>query len=415
MRKSARLQSSSSASLSTLIQELVDDEEDDEVFDLSNSNEIDDDLEAIDPDDYSVLLDKKGASKRMQRKVQSSDSETDELNSETESYDGKINPVKVSSSRLKPRSKRIGTYVPPLENSSGIDGRLLSSRNEWKRFLKSQNELIKRKNRLFRTEICSDSSIIVNQIDGISYCTTRFIQDDLLDAKLTISVKSESESKTIIKEDIYSDNGKTALVNTGKPVISICFCQCELCCSSTSEFLIFVSSSSEISVFSVAASSSAGIESLKRIGRISFPSEQVFKSMCVVGRALSICTDTNVYFVNCDSFHTQSKKKFNCQLNTPSGPLFTDHGMSISTHSWKGNYIAIGTSLGEVCVFDLRMKEIFRIALPADCKINSLDWSDQFIILIGGNFSKVFSIDLRDPFVIETEVSSLCNNLIIIN
>lgn len=298
----------------------------------------------------------------------------------------------------KKKINRNGPYVPPLEI---INENLLSSRGEWKSFFEEENPRIKRKNRRYKTVMFPSLSDF--NLDLITMSSFRTINGKWTKRPLKLFVNNNEIS---LIDDTLIVDGKIANFNTGNPINSINFCKCIECkrgSPAPSKILIYAVSPEKISLISVEISKKEGIKSIKEFGKILPPESENFKTVCVVESILSASTNNSLYFLNCETFHQEK-----IDIILEKGPqIISESSNLISCHSWTGKYFAIGTISGRVHVFNSLLEEIYQISVKSDSMICSVDWRDTFTILIGGNFSKIFSIDLRDPFIIETEVSTL--------
>lgn len=305
------------------------------------------------------------------------------------------------STTTKKKISRNGPYVPPLELI--IIENLLSSREEWKTFFDEENPKIKRGNRKYKT-IMFPSNESFN-VDIAEMSPFRVADRKLVKRALTLSLNNNIIS---LLDDPFIIEGKFANFNFGSTIISINFCKCISCKRGTDKIFIYSVSSERISIILVELSKKEGIKSMKEVGQILAPEVENFKTVCVVESILSASTENSIYFLNCENLHQEG-----IDIILEKGPqIITESPNSITCHSWKGKNIAVGTISGRVHVFNILLKEIYQISVKSDSKICSLDWRDDFTILIGGSFPKIFSIDLRDPFIIETEVSTLGNNRI---
>ena len=301
----------------------------------------------------------------------------------------------------KKKINRNGPYVPPLEN---LNTNLLSSCEDWKSFFEDENPRIKRKNRRYKTVILPSIEIL-NVDKMITMSSYRLINEKVMKRPLKLLLNNKEIS--LINDDLII-NGKIGNLNIGNSINSIYFCKCIECkrgspISKSDKILLYAVSPERISIISTEISKKEGIKSIKEIGKILPPKFENFKTVCVVESILSISTDNSIYFLNCEIFH---QKEIEIILEK-GHQIISESSNLISCHSWKGKNIAIGTISGRVHVFNYLLEEIYQISIKSDSMICSLDWRDDFTILIGGNFSKIFSIDLRDPFIIETEVSTL--------
>lgn len=309
-------------------------------------------------------------------------------------------PKSPKKNASKKKIRRTGGYVPPLETFPGLDGNLLSPRAEWKLFFEEENSKIKRRNRHYNTIMLSQNeTIAVERVKNSSF--SNFDESRKLVKKpLKISFGNDSIN---LFDNYFVKEGKIACYNVGTLIFSISFCNCLDCKAATGTILIYAASAEVITILSAKLSKKEGIISLKEIGQVLRPESESFKSICVVGSILSIASDSSLYFLNCDLLHREGTR-----IILEKGPkIITESSNLISCHSWRGKHIVVGTISGRVHVFNSSLKEIFQISVKSDSAIYSLDWRDNFTILIGGNFSNIFSIDLRDPFVIEVEVSAL--------
>lgn len=305
------------------------------------------------------------------------------------------------STTTKKKINRNGPYVPPLEL---IIENLLSSREEWKTFFDEENPKIKRRNRKYKTVMFPSNENF--KVDIAEMSPFRVADRKSVKRALELSLKNNIVS---LLDDPFIIEGKFANFNVGAAIISINFCKCISCKRGTDKILMYSVSSERISIISVELSKKEGIKSMKEVGQILPPEAEIFKTVCVAESILSASTENSIYFLNCETLHQER-----IDIILEKGPqIISESPNLISCHSWKGKYIAVGTISGRVHVFNIFLKEIYQISVKSDSKICSLDWRDDFTILIGGSFPKIFSIDLRDPFIIETEVSTLGNNRII--
>lgn len=328
-----------------------------------------------------------------------------ELESDADSVmNDEISSSKSPKKQTKKKFKRAGGYVPPLEtNIKDVTGNILLSREGWVKFLKYQSSQIKRSNRRYKTVMMNlenETNIRISPL--ISSCN-----------EIETNIPRKSPLKLIhgnISHDLidhsYSIDGKVTLYNSGSSITCLCFCKCPQCIEHDSNVLIFVASLESISVVSVEVSNESGIKSLNTLCRIFPPKSEFFKSICSQGSVLSLSTNKSLYFFNCDSIHQQSENRDIVLCESKTSPTITD----ISCHSWRGNNVAVGTLSGRFHIFNpVTMNEILQLSIAPNCAIYSVDWCDDCAVVICGSFSKIFSIDLRDPFVIETVVSTLGN------
>ena len=307
----------------------------------------------------------------------------------------------------KKKIKRANGYIPPLElttNEFGGKEMIFLSHEQWDQFLKDQKSKIKRKNRRYKT-IMTNAEIIGNGTQNIPSSSTFSVSKRGASETKAIKVLLNNITQEFVEDSLLID-GRLAIHNTGlSSIFSVCFCKCSSCARNASVVTIFVASSTAILVISVEVSNQVGIKSsANEICRIVPPKKESIKSVCEHESFLSFSTNRDVYFLNCSDIHRQDMYNIISVRESNHSPLLTD----ISCHSWRGKYIAVGTLAGRVHVFNpTTMKEILQTSVQPNSAIYSLAWSDDNTIFIGGNFSKIFSIDLRDPFIVETEVSTL--------
>jgi hypothetical protein len=314
-------------------------------------------------------------------------------------------------STTKKKINRNGPYIPPLEL---INTNLLSSREEWKSFFEEENPKIKRKNRRYKTVMFPSNENEDFNVNLVVMSSFQSINQKLLKKPLELSVNNNRIS---LLNDSLIVEGKLSNFNVGNPIISINFCKCTNCKRGSDKILIYAVSPKIISIMSTEISKKDGIKSMREVGQILSPEAESFKSVCVVESVLSASTENSIYFLNCETLHQEG-----IQIILEKGiQIIAESSNLISCHSWTGKNIAVGTISGRVHVFNGLLNEIYQISVKSDSMICSLDWRDDFTILIGGNFPKIFSIDLRDPFIIATEVSALgkktsfsCNLFIVI-
>lgn len=325
--------------------------------------------------------------------------------SESESEPESVASEKPSATRspkkqTKKKLKRAGGYIPPLEtNPKDFMGKVMSSRNEWHQFLRDQSNQIKRKNRRYKTFMMEPGN------------ESNFLPVFSSFNKSKIMKTKKAPLKLMIKENIHdlidesiSFDGKVSFYSTGSPISSLCFCKCNQCTGITSIVIIFVQLLDSIEVISVELSNNDGIKSMNTISHILPPQSEFSKTICSHGSALSISTNRGLYFLNCDLFHQDKVPNNIALLESKNFKNLSE----ISCHSWKGNNVAVGTLSGRLHIFNSEnWTEIFQQSILSNSAIYSLDWKDEYTILIGGSFPKIFSIDLRDPFIVETEVSTL--------
>ena len=223
--------------------------------------------------------------------------------------------------------------------------------------------------------------------------------------------ENETETETELTDNSLILDGKIAHFYSGLEIFSVTYCTCTNCIGvdgSDQTVLIFVGSSKSISVLCAEVCKEKGIKLLKETGCIIPPNEEEFKTMCTFGSVLSVATSKSIYFIDCQELH---RNNFTFVLafdeNKNINSFIPEESNSITCHSWKGKHVALGTLSGRLHIFNLNRQEIFQTSICSESTIFSLDWQDEFTILIGGNFPKIYSIDLRDPFLIETEVSTL--------
>lgn len=324
--------------------------------------------------------------------------------------------IKLNKSNTRKKLKRAGRYLPPLEHSE-IMGNLLSSKEEWKNYLNSENADIKRQNRKFKTAIIDDMIYIDANIKSQNF-SSYIINTPLTTTDSYIFAEpikfTHSESNISLSENTHYISRNTTVFNTGASVFSIRFCGCPICSESTNfggYILIFSASSHKIILISAEIDKKNGIKNLQKIGSIVPPNSEMFTSICVFNSTLSITTEISHFFMNSQEFHKYDPI-FECVLNRNSR-LIPVQSCDISCHSWKGKHIVVGTLSGRIHVFNTELQEVFQTSLASKSAIYSIDWCNDFSFVIGGNFSKTYSIDLRDPFIIETEVSTLGKILIL--
>ena len=323
-------------------------------------------------------------------------SESDTIVSETE---GSPKKNVTSSPSGKKKLKRIGGYVPLLEQFPGINENLMSSASDWTEYIIEQNSNIKRKNRHYRTNIFEDRVDNEVPIDKIKFSPFHLINSSTEPARSSLNLFFNEESTELTSNALIVD-GKVANINTETCNSFICFCECKKCKSDPKNIILFAGSNNVLKVEKLNVSKEKGILSITQIGTIMPPKAELFKSVCIYNSILSISTNRSLYFIDCKDFH--DKSAFKVILNASNFAI-----PDIACHVWRGKHIAVGTLSGRLFIFNALLQEIFQISVTPGAAIYSLDWTDEFKVVIGGNFSKIFSIDLRTPFLIETEASTL--------
>lgn len=331
-----------------------------------------------------------------------SDSGEDEVScSESSISETKVSQMKkaIDLTLGKKKMKRTGGFLPPVDQFPGIKGNLLSSASSWVEFINEHNSNIKRKNRRFKTAMLEIRKDEDEQIKKIVFSPFQALIPNTKFNEMHIKLL---ENNNFYKLSTHSSiiDGKTGNINTGASNNCVCFCECNNCKSNAEHIFLFAGSTEMVLVFKAKISKKLGILSTEKVGTILPPKSESFKSICPHNSALSISTNRSLYFIDCKGFHNQSPLEI---ILNESDQLISD----LSCHSWRGNHIAVGSLSGKVFVFNILMQEIFQISVISGSAIYSLDWIDEFTIVIGGNFSKIFSIDLRDPFLIEIVASTL--------
>ena len=322
--------------------------------------------------------------------------------------------INLNKSNTRKKLKRTGRYLPPLEHL-GIMGNLLSSKEDWKNYLNIENADIKRQNRKFKTTIIDD--MIYADVNIKSLVFSSYIIKPLTPSICSEPIKFTHSGSTIsLSENAHYTSRNMTVFNTGASVFSIRFCDCSICSEATNAnfggcILLFSASPCNIIIISAEIDKKNGIKNLRKIGRIVPPNSEMFTSICVFNSTLSITTEISHFFINSQEFHKYDPI-FECVLNQ-NPRLIPEQSCDISCHSWKGKHLVVGTLSGRIHAFNTEMQEIFQTFLASKSAIYSIDWCNDFSFIIGGNFSKIYSIDLRDPFIIETEVSTLGKILIL--
>ena len=299
----------------------------------------------------------------------------------------------------KKKIKRTGGYIPSLENFPGINGNLLSSASEWTEFINEQNSYIKRRNRRYRTVMLNDQKYEKELVLKVAFSPFQKLNSNATNDKALLKLVSNNRAAELSTDALIID-GKVSNINTGFSNNFICYCECSKCRKESESIILFAGSKERISVLKAKISKLSGISSIVEVATVLPPNSKHFKSICTQNHVLSVSSNAALYFIDCENFHGQ--ENFTIILNE-SNQVVSD----LSCHSWRGKHIAVGTVSGKLLVFNCLMEEIFQMSITSGSAIYSLDWTDEFTIVVGGNFSKIFSIDLRDPFLIETEASTL--------
>lgn len=319
---------------------------------------------------------------------------------------------------------RSGQFFPSLDKASCDSQYKYNSSQHWRNFITEENKSIKRKNRLFRTKMTSyDYDTAANQLNLKLKQSSFDIQSDLKHGP------KPDQCRLKIGGFLLPDSTSTilspteAIFRSSSDIFAICFCQCARCqrrtegnfsknSNSSKEIYFFVACSKEITIFAMILDPLNGITLAEKKGRIVLNSEDEnrFVTMSVVQSLLCISTQQQFYFFECETF-----RSMNCEFimsiddSVPSPTptyTYTQYGQ-INCHAWRDGKLAIGTSNGRLYVLNSEFKEIFQFSAPNEAPIYSLDWMNSFSILFAGRFSKIYSVDIRDPHYMMVEVSTL--------